>query len=233
MSRRGSPIFVVLDGLDGAGKTTHVQALADVFPRVRPVHITREPSGGPEGRLIWEILEKRVPEPSWQAMALLFAADRMRHCGEEIRPALERGEIVICDRYLPSNLAYQTVGALLQEGWPGRAAMDWINDANMHCIMPSLTILLNAPIDTVMERLEARPSASRTLYEKRSTLERVQSLMFSSVKKSLEGRIHKTIVINTDDKRENVERRVLRAIANHHQELELELRVVGLLTRTE
>src|SRR6185437_14469754 len=105
--------FVVLEGIDGAGTTTHVGLLAERLRSERiPVRATREPSDGPVGVLVRQILTGRVVipggrAPGWQTMALLFAADRMDHVESGIAPFLAEGGVVLSDRYDASSLAYQ------------------------------------------------------------------------------------------------------------------------------
>src|SRR5690606_18811113 len=111
-------LFIVLEGVDGAGTTTHTKLLADALrARGLPVHTTREPSDGPVGVQIRQILTGRlvVPgingprPPSWSTMALLFAADRMDHVEASITPNLMDGVTVISDRYYHSSVAYQSI----------------------------------------------------------------------------------------------------------------------------
>lgn len=100
-------LFIVLEGVDGAGTTTHTKLLAaSLGARGLPVHTTREPSDGPIGVMIRQILTGRlvVPgmngprPPTWKTMALLFAADRADHVEAEIEPNLRDGVTVISDR---------------------------------------------------------------------------------------------------------------------------------------
>ena len=115
-------IFISFEGLDGVGKTTQVERLrAYIESRGREVTVTREPGGTLLGMAIRQMLlhgigsevaEKtvRTADIAPRAEALLFAADRAQHVAEVIRPALQRGGVVITDRYLDSSLAYQAGG---------------------------------------------------------------------------------------------------------------------------
>src|ERR1700731_114804 len=97
--------FVVLEGIDGAGTTTHVAPLAERLRAMRvPVRATREPSDGPVGTLVRQVLTGRVVvpggrAPGWATMALLFAADRMDHVESEIGPFVSSGGTLVSDRY--------------------------------------------------------------------------------------------------------------------------------------
>ncbi|MEO8214263.1 MAG: dTMP kinase, partial [Myxococcales bacterium] len=116
-----APLFVVLEGIDGSGTTTQLDRLVEhLRERGRQAVATREPSTGPIGRLLREILlgQHVVPMPAGgaspvdgRAMALLFAADRRDHLGREVEPALTNGADVVSDRYILSSLAYQAVEA--------------------------------------------------------------------------------------------------------------------------
>jgi len=102
--------FVVLEGGDGSGKSTQAARLA-AWLRERGCTVveTFEPGSGPTGGILREVL-LHGPEPVAPVTeALLMAADRAQHVATEIRPALERGEWVVCDRYVPSSLVYQGV----------------------------------------------------------------------------------------------------------------------------
>lgn len=109
----GAGLFISFEGVDGAGKTTQVNLLADYLRTLgREVVVTREPGGTALGTQIRAMLLTANPdeEISSRTEALLFAADRAQHVSEVVRPALERGAIVITDRYLDSSLAYQSGG---------------------------------------------------------------------------------------------------------------------------
>jgi dTMP kinase len=158
--------FVVLEGIDGAGTTTHVARLAE---RLRtaglPVRTTREPSDGPIGTMIRQVLSGRIVvpggrAPNWATMALLFAADRMDHIEAEIEPWVATGGIVISDRYDASSLAYQSVSS----GRGGPDAVEWIRHLNRFCKRPDLTIVLDVSSDEAARRRAQRGEAAQ-LYE--------------------------------------------------------------------
>src|SRR5579884_2272159 len=163
-SKRGR--FVVLEGIDGSGTTTHVARFADRLRSMRvPVRATREPSDGPVGTLVRQILTGRVivpggRAPGWATMALLFAADRMDHVEAEIEPFVAAGGVVISDRYDASSLAYQSVSS----GRGGETTVEWIRTLNKNAKRPHLTIVLDVPPEVAASRREARGDAAQ-LYE--------------------------------------------------------------------
>ncbi len=160
--------FVVLEGIDGAGTTTQAARLADRLrsevPKT-PVRVTREPSDGPIGSLIRQVLTGRIVvpggrAPGWATMALLFAADRMDHVEADIEPVLAEGGVVISDRYDASSLAYQSVSS----GRGGEQAVEWIRELNKHALRPDLTIVVDLPSDIAAVRREVRGEPAQ-LYE--------------------------------------------------------------------
>ena len=159
--------FVVLEGIDGAGTTTQAARLVE---RLRAdsslaVRSTREPSDGPIGSLIRQVLTGRIvaPEgraPGWATMALLFAADRMDHVESDIEPFLATGGIMISDRYDASSLAYQSVSS----GHGGEDAVEWIRSLNRYAMRPDLTIVVDLAPDVAAVRRATRGEPAQ-LYE--------------------------------------------------------------------
>lgn len=150
--------FLVVDGVDGAGKGTQIALLRDVLvARGHVVHVTCEPSDWPIGAMIRRYLRHELTEgvPGWQAMALLFAADRMQHLEHEIVPRLARGETVICDRYDASSLAYQSAMRGEDVGEQDRA-LEWIASLNAEARRPDLTLLLDLDPEIAAHRRAAR-----------------------------------------------------------------------------
>ncbi len=158
--------LVVLEGIDGAGTTTHVARLAEKLRSVRvPVRMTREPSDGPVGTLVRQVLTGRLVAPGgrapgWQTMALLFAADRMDHVESTIEPFIAEGGVVLSDRYDASSLAYQSVSS----GAHARDALEWIRTLNRFVRRPDLTIVLDVPPEIAAERRLSRGEAAQ-LYD--------------------------------------------------------------------
>jgi len=177
--------FIVLEGVDGAGTTTHTKLLAEgLKSRGLPVHTTREPSDGPVGMLLRQILTGRVVvpglhgvrPPSWTTMALLFAADRTDHCEAEIVPNLMDGVTVISDRFDYSSVAYQsTTGGGTDE------AVGWVSALNQHAKRPSLAIILDVPPDVAAKRRLTR-SAGRELYDD-SELQETLATFYAGIEK--------------------------------------------------
>jgi dTMP kinase len=146
----GPPLFIVLEGIDGAGTTTQTERLvATLAAAGRQAHATREPSTGPIGRLLREMLQGGFAAGAQPVdggtMALLFAADRRDHLQREIEPTLARGLDVVSDRYLLSSLAYQAEEA-------NRA---WVEGLARGIRTPDLTILLDVPVECAADRRRA------------------------------------------------------------------------------
>ncbi|GAA2965669.1 dTMP kinase [Microbacterium schleiferi] len=144
-------LFITLEGGDGSGKTTQASLLHGWLESAgRTVVRTREPGGTEVGVLIRDIVLHHRGEVSPRAEALLYAADRAHHIATVVRPALERGEVVIQDRYLDSSVAYQGAGRVL-----GR---DEIRDLSLWAtegLLPHLTVLLDLDPSTARARLDA------------------------------------------------------------------------------
>lgn len=105
-------MFITLEGIEGSGKTTLIENLADVFRTLNhEVLVTREPGGCALGRELRQMLLNPETEICPEAELFLFLADRAQHVAEVIRPALKRGEVVLCDRYADSTVVYQGYGA--------------------------------------------------------------------------------------------------------------------------
>ncbi|MFB8246192.1 dTMP kinase [Streptomyces sp. NPDC055952] len=146
--------FIALEGGDGAGKSTQAEALAEwIRGKGHEVVLTREPGATPVGKRLRSILlDVSSAGLSHRAEALLYAADRAEHIDTVVRPALERGAVVISDRYIDSSVAYQGAGRDLS---PTEIAR--INRWATNGLVPHLTVLLDVAPETARERFTEAP----------------------------------------------------------------------------
>ncbi|MDX2604050.1 dTMP kinase [Streptomyces caniscabiei] len=149
-----SGFFIALEGGDGAGKSTQVEALAEwIRAKGHEVVVTREPGATPVGKRLRSILlDVSSAGLSHRAEALLYAADRAEHVDTVVRPALERGAIVISDRYIDSSVAYQGAGRDLSPTEIARISR-WATDG----LVPHLTVLLDVSPEAARERFTEAP----------------------------------------------------------------------------
>lgn len=147
--------LIVLEGIDGAGTTTQTRRLVDALAaRGVAAHATREPSDGPVGRLLREILAGKHAPIDATTMALLFAADRADHIQREVAPALAEGKVVVSDRWYHSSLAYQ--------GTEEERA--WIAELNRRARRPDLTLFVQVD-PTVAARRRADAHRTEELFD--------------------------------------------------------------------
>lgn len=167
MAKQG--VFICIEGIDASGKTTQARRLVKKLRQkgIDAVYTT-EPSSGKVGKLIRGYVldrEKRVPIT---LEALLFAADRVDHLETEVKPALKRGKIVVCDRHVYSSLAYQ-----------GAAGLDlkWIEHINQFALVPDLALFLDVTPEVMMKRLKRK----KTVMETTQNLQRVREVYLKMV----------------------------------------------------
>ncbi|MFJ8082018.1 dTMP kinase [Streptomyces sp. NPDC096205] len=146
--------FIALEGGDGAGKSTQAEALAEwIRAKGHEVVLTREPGATPVGKRLRSILlDVSSAGLSHRAEALLYAADRAEHVDTVVRPALERGAVVITDRYIDSSVAYQGAGRDLSPTEIARISR-WATNG----LVPNLTVLLDVSPETARERFTEAP----------------------------------------------------------------------------
>ena len=156
-------LFITFEGGDGSGKSTQASLLADWLTAAgHTVERSREPGGTELGLELREIVLHRRGHIAPRAEALIYAADRAHNIATKVRPAIERGEIVIQDRYLDSSVAYQGAGRVL-DPTEVRDISLWATEG----FMPHLTILLDLDETIGRERLdEARTKYDRLEAEK-------------------------------------------------------------------
>jgi len=146
-------IFISFEGGEGSGKSTQTQLLKSYLESIgESVIVTREPGGTPLGNQLRQILlANETGAISPRSEALMYAADRANHVFELIRPALERGDIVITDRYIDSSVAYQGAGRVLQPAEVARISR-WATEN----LTPILTIIMDIPATKGLGRLQSQ-----------------------------------------------------------------------------
>ncbi len=161
MDKRG--VFICIEGLDASGKTTHARRLVrDLRRKGFDAIYATEPSPSEIGEFIRTYVlqrKKRVPSV---VEALLFAVDRVSHLETEIKPALQKGKIVVCDRYMYSSLAYQGAAGL---------DLNWIRKINKYALTPDLAIYIDVPPEVVVKRIKRKKSVMERLEIQRKVKE--------------------------------------------------------------
>jgi dTMP kinase len=145
--------FITFEGGDGSGKTTQVQAVESYLRDLhRSCVATREPGGTALGKLIRKVLLEVDDNEIGQSTELfLYLADRAQHVKEIIAPALNSGQIVLCDRFSDSTLAYQGYGRGIDLNWLRR-----LNDSATEGVRPDLSFLFDCPVDVGLARAARR-----------------------------------------------------------------------------
>lgn len=161
-------LFITLEGIEGAGKSTHARHLARALEASgRRVVVTREPGGGTR---LGEALRELLKDPSiWRELGLaeiyLYAAARCHHLESLVLPALARGEVVVCDRYLDSTRIYQGIGR-------GRSPelIEQLHSLPPLTLRPARTLLLDLPVEEGLRRARGRTEEPSSGYDDEDVL---------------------------------------------------------------
>ena len=150
--------FIVFEGVDGSGTTTQSRLLASHLREAGlPVTLTREPGGTPIAEKIRQlVLDPSIEGVSPMSELFLYAASRSQHVEEVIAPSLDRGDVVVCDRYIASSLAYQGYGRGLN-----LEEIEQINRLAVGECLPDATVYLILPVEVAWKRLRRRDTADR------------------------------------------------------------------------
>jgi dTMP kinase len=176
-------LFITFEGIDGCGKTTQIGMLAALLAANSIPHlVTREPGGTKIGNKIREIiLDPSNDKISSKTELLLYAADRAQHISEELKPALEKNQVILCDRYTDATLAYQGFGRGLS-----LELIDQLNFIATDGLIPDLTLLFDLPVEEAEKRMSnptALRSKDRLEKEKKDFHEKVRQAYLSLAKK--------------------------------------------------
>jgi dTMP kinase len=201
--------FIVFEGLDGAGTTTQANRLQSLLTqRGIPSFLTHEPTPDPIGAFIRRLLTQRelLPDgspyrPDEVVMGLLFAADRLAHSAH-IAERLRAGETVICDRYIFSSMAYQTLDPAIRG--------EWVIDINRGCAPPDVTLYLATPVEVCLERVSSR-RGDAGIYESRAHLETI-SRNYESLRPLYEKTFGRLVTIDGSLPADDVHTAVLSAL---------------------
>jgi dTMP kinase len=156
--------FVCIEGLDKSGKTTQSVILVEALcKKGYDAVYTTEPSDGEIGTFIRKYVLQRNERVPTVVEALLFAADRADHIENGVKPMLEKGKIVVSDRYVYSSLAYQGAAGL---------SLDWIKQINNQALKPDLAIYLDVPVEVLVQRYQS----ANSVMEKLETQRRVEQI---------------------------------------------------------
>jgi len=163
--------FITFEGIEGCGKTTQIGLLArNLTARGHRVTVTREPGGCPIADQVRGILLNANNSAMAPLTELfLYAAARAQHVAEVVLPALQRGEVVLCDRFTDATVAYQGYGRGLD-----RTIIDELNRLAAGSTRPDLTLLVDCPVETGLGRAMARINNSTGAREERFELESLQ-----------------------------------------------------------
>ena len=150
--------FITFEGCDGCGKSTQLRLLSEYLTKEKIPHIfTREPGGGKISEAIREILlSGKNMEMTDECETLLYAASRVQHLNDRVEPSLAKGELVICDRYVDSSLAYQAYARGL-----GKEFIEKINAFALEKYLPDVTIFIDLTPEAAFRRKKGADANDR------------------------------------------------------------------------
>ena len=154
-------LLATIEGIDGSGKSTQAELLEHYLKEQgKDVLLTQFPSKNLIGTILRNMIKKSIKLTSKKAICMLFVADMYEDYESVIKPAIESGVIVICDRYSLSNMAYQSTENIDRI---------WIRHLQFYLVPPNVTYFLDVPVDIAFDRLNAK----KDKYENKEFLEKV------------------------------------------------------------
>lgn len=200
--------FIVIEGPDACGKSTHARLLGEhLESKGRDTIVTQEPTKGPIGQVVREVLSGRL-KVSPETLTLLFTADRAEHVENLIEPALRQGKTVVTDRYYYSTVVYQSLQGVDKE---------WISQLNAFVPEPDLVVVLEVASKEALNRMEGR---TREVFEVVRFQKRVQKALLKlahggSAELSRPGRAWE--VVSSSGEVGKVQARIRKAVEGHLQ----------------
>ena len=195
-------MFIALEGIDGSGTSTHSQLLKGFLEsKGLKVHLTMEPTESNIGKLVRKYLKDKNIPPTTDA--LLFAADRDFHYNNEIKNMLDKGRIVISDRYLESSIVYQSVQS-------DKISVDWVKEINKFVGFPDITIILDVDPKVALARKE---NEDLEKFEDTSFLDKVRNLYLTRAKQE------SYYIISSDDIIEIVQEKIQKIVIDKLKDL--------------
>ncbi|MGD9817454.1 MAG: dTMP kinase [Desulfomonilaceae bacterium] len=180
------PLFVVFEGIDGAGKSTQAKRLASyLISKSIPVLLTAEPSDSPDGLKIRSLGTRLEPELESE----LFEKDRHHHVENVILPALSESKFVICDRYVYSSVAYQ--------GARGLCPQEILKRNFSFAPRPNVVFLIEIPVNLAIERIRKNRGDTLSAFEKIESLKEVDKIYKSLVEREIvriDGKLDEDVI---------------------------------------
>ncbi len=200
--------FITFEGGEGTGKSTQAKLLADRLAVLGlGVKLTREPGGSPGAEIIRHVILSGAAKPlGAEAEAMLFAAAREDHLTHTIRPALDRGDWVVCDRFADSTRVYQGVLGHVDQRLIRRLEKITVGDTR-----PDLTLVLDAPAETGLARAQARRGDAQSDRFESETLE-FHARLREAYRQLAIGEPDRCILIDASEPQERVTERVWAAV---------------------
>ena len=208
-------MFITLEGIEGSGKTTLIKSLHNFFTKNnKKITLTREPGGSLLGKKLRPIILSSSENLCMQAELFLFLADRAQHIEEVIRPALNRNEIVLCDRYVDSTIAYQGYGRGMDVN-----LLESLNTAATDSLSPQITFLLDLPAEIGVKRAVKRNELAN-LTESEGRFEAESILFHTNIRKGFlaqaEKHAHRFIILDATQDLESVASQAIKILISRN-----------------